>query len=52
MALSGTDYDDVELSVEQLRWIVFMVLFNLPGQDAAIAWMEDLIYDNGARAFH
>lgn len=52
MALSGGDNDDVELNVEQLRWIVFMVLFNLPGQDAATAWMEDLIYNNGAHAFH
>lgn len=52
MALSGSGNDDVELSLEQLRWIVLMVLFNRPGQDAAFAWMEDLIYNNGTHCFH
>lgn len=36
------DADD-ELDVEQLKWIILMVLFNQPGQEAACAWMEDRV---------
>jgi len=34
-----------EISLEQLKWVVLMVLFNQPGQEAAFAWMENLVYD-------
>lgn len=37
-----------ELSVEDLKWVVLMVLFNQPGQEAAFAWMEShLLEDEG-----
>ena len=47
MALDSNDFD-----LEQLRWIVLMVLFSQPGQEAAFAWMEDLIYDDQHSALH
>jgi Smg protein len=37
-----------ELTVEDLKWVVLMVLFNQPGQEAAFAWMEShLLEDEG-----
>ena len=47
MALDAADMD-----IEQLKWIVLMVLFNEPGQEAAYAWMEDLVFDNVAGILH
>jgi Smg protein len=47
MALDADDMD-----IEQLKWIVLMVLFNEPGQEAAYAWMEDLVFDNVAGTLH
>lgn len=35
-----------EVGLEQLKWIVLMVLFNQPGQEQAYALLEDLIYDD------
>ena len=34
-----------EIDVEQIKWVVLMVLFNQPGQEANFAWMEDLMFD-------
>jgi Smg protein len=42
--------DEVEL--EQLKWVVLMVLFNQPGQEAAVAWMEDLVLDEMVGQLH
>ena len=37
-----------ELGVEDVKWVVLMVLFNQPGQEAAFAWMENhLLEDEG-----
>lgn len=33
------------LSLEHLKWIVLMVLFNQPGHEEALAWIEDLVYE-------
>ncbi len=35
--------DDFEL--DHLKWVVLMVLFNQPGHEAALAWMEDLVFN-------
>jgi Smg protein len=40
MALEGEEID-----LEQLKWVVLMVLFNQPGRESAFAWMEDLVID-------
>lgn len=44
--------DSDDMDIEQLKWIVLMVLFNEPGQEAAYAWMEDLVFDNVAGTLH
>jgi len=34
-----------EITLEDMQWVVLMVLFNQPGQEANFAWMEDLMFD-------
>jgi Smg protein len=38
------DNEDVDL--EQLKWIVLMVMFNKPGHEHSLAWMEDIVMDD------
>lgn len=33
--------DDIDLN--QLKWIILMVLFNQPGQEAAYTWLQDMV---------
>lgn len=47
MALDQTDID-----IEDLKWVVLMVLFNQPGQEANFAWMEDMIFDEDEELRH
>ncbi|MFW5909716.1 MAG: DUF494 family protein [Thiohalospira sp.] len=44
--------DAGEIDLDQLKWVVLMVLFNLPGQEAAFAWMEDLVFNEMAGHLH
>jgi len=44
--------DTEEISLDQLKWVILMVLFNQPGQEANFAWMEDLVYDERPRVMH
>lgn len=41
-----------EPNLDQLKWVVLMVLFNQPGSEAAYAWMEDLVYENEPASLH
>jgi len=41
--LAALDTDEVTL--DDMKWVVLMVLFNQPGQEANFAWMEDLMFD-------
>lgn len=41
-----------EVDLEQLKWVILMVLFNQPGQEAAVAWMEDLVLDEVVAQLH
>ncbi len=41
MALESQDVD-----LEDLKWIILIVLFKNPGQEAAYAWMENLMFDS------
>jgi Smg protein len=44
---------DVEdLNLEQMRWVVFMVLSSQPGQEQACARMETLVFDCDTSAAH
>lgn len=41
-----------ELDLEDLKWVVLMVLFNQPGSEAAYAWMETQILVDEPEAVH
>src|SRR3990172_3952040 len=41
MALESND-----ISLQQLKWVVLMVLLNQPGKEAAFTWMEDIVLDD------
>ena len=47
MALEAED-----IGVEQVKWVVLMVLFSQPGQEAAFARMEDLVFDQNDGGVH
>ena len=41
-----------DIDVEQIKWVVLMVLFSQPGQEGAYARMEDLVFDEGDAQLH
>ena len=47
MALESDDID-----IQQLKWVVLMVLLNQPGKEAAFTWMEDIIMDEVHPGLH
>src|SRR3989304_4301396 len=42
--LLALEADDID--IEQLKWVVLMVLFSQPGQENAYQRMEDLVFDD------
>lgn len=40
------------VSVDDLKWIVLLVLLNRPGRESALSQMEDLIYDEAPATLH
>ena len=44
------DQDDIDL--DDLKWVVLMVLFNQPGAEAAYAWMETQIFSDEPEPLH
>jgi len=48
--MMALDSDDADL--DQLKWVVLMVLFNQPGQEAAASWMEDVVIDQMELQLH
>jgi Smg protein len=40
--------DSEEIDIEQIKWVVMMVLFSQPGQQEAYAQMEDLVFADEA----
>lgn len=44
--------DQDELDLDDLKWVVLMVLFNQPGSEAAYAWMETQIFADEPEALH
>lgn len=40
------------IELQELKWVVLMVLFNRPGKEAAFAWMEDIILDEVSAVVH
>ncbi len=41
-----------DIDVEQIKWVVLMVLFSQPGQELAYARMEDLVFDENNGLVH
>ncbi len=41
-----------EIDIEQIKWVVLMVLFSQPGQETAYARMEDLVFDDTTGLLH
>lgn len=48
MALEGAE----EIDLEQVKWIILMVLFNQPGQEAAYERVEDIVFADALGAVH
>lgn len=40
------------VDLDDLKWVILMVLFNQPGQEAACAWMENLLLEPGIDLTH
>ena len=47
MALESND-----ISLQQLKWVVLIVLLNQPGKEAAFTWMEDIVLDDVNTLLH
>lgn len=41
-----------EIDLQQLKWVVLMVLLNQPGKEAAFTWMEDIVMDDRHSGLH
>jgi Smg protein len=48
--LLALDADDID--IEQVKWVVLMVLFSQPGQENAYERMEDLVFEERRDAMH
>ncbi|MEC9375614.1 MAG: DUF494 domain-containing protein [Pseudomonadota bacterium] len=44
--------DSIDIDVEQVKWVVLMVLFSQPEEEAAFSNTEDLIFDEEIGALH
>ena len=44
--------DTPDIDVEQVKWVVLMVLFSQPGQEAAFSRMEDLVFEDELGGIH
>lgn len=47
MALEQDEFD-----LDDLKWVVLMVLFNQPGSEAAYAWMESQMFEDEPEPVH
>ncbi len=43
---------DTLLDIEQLKWIVMIVLYSHPGEENAYAWMESMVFDQNIDYMH
>jgi len=42
----------IDINLQQLKWVVLMVLLNQPGKEAAFTWMEDIVMDDMEIGLH
>ncbi len=47
MALDAAEFD-----LEDLKWVILMVLFNIPGYENAYQQMEDLVFEEDENRLH
>jgi Smg protein len=47
MALESEDFD-----LEQLKWVIMMVLYNQPGREENYHWIEGLVYNDTPNHLH
>jgi Smg protein len=41
-----------DINVEQIKWVILMILFSQPGQELAYARMEDLVFEDNSGTLH
>ncbi len=46
------ELDTQHFSLDDLKWVVLMVLFNVPGKESAYSQMEDLLFDEQEGPLH
>jgi len=46
------ELDTQHFSIDDLKWVVLMVLFNVPGKESAYSQMEDLLFDEQEGPLH
>ncbi|MEO8743067.1 MAG: DUF494 family protein [Lysobacteraceae bacterium] len=44
--------DQEEIDIDDLKWVVLMVLFNQPGAEAAYEWMENQMFEDEPEPLH
>jgi Smg protein len=44
--------DHANVTVDEVKWIVLLVLLNRPGQEAAFSQMEDMVYNEAPAQLH
>lgn len=44
--------DDTDIDIEQVKWVIMMLLFSQPGQEQAYARMADLVFANDPGWLH
>lgn len=46
------DLETLDLQLDDLKWIILMVLFNVPGNESAYTTMEELLYSTDHGILH
>ena len=44
--------DTLQIDVDELKWVVLLVLLNQPGRETAFAQIEDMVYNDTPVALH
>ncbi len=44
--------DSFEIDLDQVKWIVMLIMYNRPGQEAEFAWMENLVFQENEGTLH
>ena len=47
MALEGAEID-----IDRLKWIIVMVMFNLPEHDSNYEWLENMVFESAPENMH